>query len=484
MTKNVVAKSWGLAVFGGRRYSTNVEPEESSFDYYIGPSGSDSNDGLTTGTPWAITAINTKRATYSPSGVGKTIGLMDGTYNIASLMTTSRDVPALDIEGGTVDNEVIIKAVNPRMAIITAKNGSTYGNATNTVNAMIGHTVARRQGYIVLDGLKITGGRTTMVEFGTYAVSSNVPGLVVQNCELYDQSDVGSSPGGGNAAAIVFNTGCDGYLVDNTYIHDIVGHNGTTSADHLSAILSWQSQDGIIRKCTIINAGPLRGKEDNQGGVLIEQTYIDSTAYTAESVCIYDFVSPPTPSASGNIIIRNCVLLGGQVLHLIPEVAPTSAPSENIKVYNCTIGISDFAAAGGIAAQGDTASNSFYNNIFFLIGIANPSDLGFTLIKDGSLAVMDYNIYPSSNQKWSWYTTDPGSRSGTTSLATAKSHYGSDANSPAPTNTPGFVATGSLAAYYNVLSGAAYQAGRTGGTSGGSVVNIGIEANIQVGCNF
>jgi hypothetical protein len=51
-----------------------------TFDYYISPSGSDSNPG-TSSQPWAITALNTKQSLYS----GKRVGLLDGTYNVYSL---------------------------------------------------------------------------------------------------------------------------------------------------------------------------------------------------------------------------------------------------------------------------------------------------------------------------------------------------------------------------------------------------------------
>src|SRR5580700_10727712 len=61
--------------------SAQAQASTSTFDYYISPSGSDSNAG-TQGSPWSITAINTKQATYA----GKRVGLMDGTYTVYSLL--------------------------------------------------------------------------------------------------------------------------------------------------------------------------------------------------------------------------------------------------------------------------------------------------------------------------------------------------------------------------------------------------------------
>src|SRR5881394_1643565 len=54
---------------------------QTSFDYYIGPNGSDSNPG-TLSQPWALSALNTKRSTYA----GKVVGLLDGTYAIQTLL--------------------------------------------------------------------------------------------------------------------------------------------------------------------------------------------------------------------------------------------------------------------------------------------------------------------------------------------------------------------------------------------------------------
>src|ERR1700738_270524 len=72
----------------------------SGFDYYISPTGSDSNPG-TSPSPWALTAINTKRALYA----GKRVGVLPGTYNCLSLVggsyNGSFDTPAFSIAGGS-----------------------------------------------------------------------------------------------------------------------------------------------------------------------------------------------------------------------------------------------------------------------------------------------------------------------------------------------------------------------------------------------
>src|ERR1700758_1600452 len=67
------------------------------FDFYISPTGFDSNPG-TFEQPWAITALNTHRSAYA----GKRVGLLDGTYNVVTVgvTDTSGSQVALAVNGG------------------------------------------------------------------------------------------------------------------------------------------------------------------------------------------------------------------------------------------------------------------------------------------------------------------------------------------------------------------------------------------------
>lgn len=464
--------------------------EEASFDFYISPTGSDSNDG-SEGSPWAFTALNTKRALYSPTAMTKdmSIGMLPGTYNVASLLTSDRDIPGVDIEGGTSSFRVSIESTTPRAAILNLKNGATYGNAADTRNSIIGHTPSRRQGYITIDGIRITGGRTNILEIGIYAASDNIPGIIIQNCEIDDYNDVGSTPGGGNCSGITLNHTL-GATITNNYIHDGVGHQGSADHDHLSSILLWGCPNTLVEKNTIINAGAIYQKEmgfRGNGGAIVRQNYIDNTRMT-NCVGIYDFATPTVnASATGGTRVYNNIVISAQPIVLVATIDRTDVPDELLECYNNTLVIEPFAAAGNLF-QGQTSGLKYYNNIVALTGGANPSDIGFAMFRDGTLSVLDFNIYPASNQKWSWYVTDPGVRDGTTSFATYKSHWSAisgDANS-LTTDTPGFTGSGSLAAFYNVTSGTAFQAGHVGGVSGGATRNIGAWDGVvtQIGCDF
>ena len=107
--------------------------EAATFDFYIGPSGSDSNDGLTTSTPWAITAINTKAATYA----GLRVGLLDGTYRITSGGDDSYLLGMPSTASGTSGSHTVIQAVNPRLAVITTNDGAgNYPQGSGGIGAI------------------------------------------------------------------------------------------------------------------------------------------------------------------------------------------------------------------------------------------------------------------------------------------------------------------------------------------------------------
>lgn len=457
-------------------------------DFFISPTGSDSNDGLTTSTPWAITALNTKRATYSPSGVGKTIGFMSGTYDISSLMTTSRDVPALDVEGGTAGHPVILKSISPRGAIITAGGATPY----NVVNSMIGHSPSRQQGYVEIDGLYITGGRTIIVEIGQYGVSSNVPGIKIRNCEITGNSDLNSNPGGsntpgsggGNAAGITFNN-CLNPDVFNCYIHDNTGHS-SGSADHICGIIVWLSRGTQIRQTTCINTGyGVYGKETVNQGTLVERCYLDISSLTSDQGQIYDFAGAPTAGLTDTSIFRNNILISYAGANLRDNL-DAGGWTTNCEFYNNTI-IGPITGAG-LSFFADSSHNrtlKFYNNVIK----GSAGGYGNLCITASACTLIDYNLY----EGLSWSTVPDGalttiSTTNYTTLANWRTAMAGStgAEASSATGAATFTNTGARALQYTTTSGLAFQTGRTGGTSGGSVCHKGAwDGTVtQIGSDF
>ena len=124
----------------------------SAFDYYISPSGSDGNAG-TSSSPWALTALNTKRSTYA----GKRVGVLPGTYSCLNLVggsyTGDFSTPAFNIAGGTANSRTVIQSTTPRGAILDAgANSSNNPNGQPLIGTI---TPTCGQGYITIDGFEI-----------------------------------------------------------------------------------------------------------------------------------------------------------------------------------------------------------------------------------------------------------------------------------------------------------------------------------------
>jgi hypothetical protein len=121
----------------------NAPPVVQSFDFFISTTGSDSNPG-TLVSPWAITSINTKQATYT----GKRVGVLAGVYNVNSLMGSgnagSLNLVALAVNGGTVSNQTYIGSSNasgvytPRVSVLDAHPiQNPISGITNAASAVV-----------------------------------------------------------------------------------------------------------------------------------------------------------------------------------------------------------------------------------------------------------------------------------------------------------------------------------------------------------
>jgi hypothetical protein len=452
--------------------------------YVISTTGSDSNDGRATTRPWAITALNTKRTAYT----GKTVGLMDGTYNVKSLLDANTDIDdwALDVDGGTSAASTIIKSVNPRGAIINAKSGSVYGNTAST--PLLGHSGATaHRGYVVFDGLKITGHSRLGIRIGIYAVGSEIPGVVVRNCEFTDFN--GSAYGtnsGLNFEQLELNR-CTGHIVQNNYFHDNIGEIAGSN-DHFSAVLQWQSNQGLYEYNTVVNSGALYGKEGDQWGHTFRFNHIDNSAIDDDvSQGLFDWAGDSTDHGVATSVHHN-VIVAGQVCTLIETLDETGYFPNGIECYNNTFVIKPSAASRGPVFRAAAGLMSVYNNI--IVDEAS-GDHTYCAHNVNGPGVFNYNLYyTSGDDQWSTYS-DQNDISRTTvstfALWKAAMPAGTDLNSISGSN-PLFVAAGTNAAYYDLQSGSpARNVGKTGGTSGGTTVHMGAWDGVvgrRIGCDF
>src|SRR5690348_7718458 len=175
-------KAHGLIFTGGSAATSAGQP----FDFYISTTGSDTNAG-TLASPWAITAINTKQATYA----GKRLGLLPGTYDVSSLMGTNENVAALTLIGGSSSSAQTYVGSSDSSgnysrgtATLDAKGASGFYGGSNSNQSPI---VAARSGcnFWTVDGVKFIGFSMWAFHVGDSPGSGSAPThWTIQNCEF------------------------------------------------------------------------------------------------------------------------------------------------------------------------------------------------------------------------------------------------------------------------------------------------------------
>jgi hypothetical protein len=473
--------------------------QTATFDYYIGPNGSDSNPG-TKDSPWAITALTSKRSTYA----GKVVGFLDGTYNVSGIAPSRAfEQPIFTVSGGTASSPTVFRSVNPRGAHITAKTAAGEYTGLNGSGASEGGMIGITSGgNIVFDGLRLSGTKNVLIRAGTLPASTNVSyltGVVVQNCELFDTNAVGTTSGENYCALTVH--GCDGFIARNNYIHDIVGTGGPTASDHTSAVVQWGSINSLYEYNTVVRAAALYGKRGygrGQWGTTIRYNYIDASNYGRNgSSGIADFAGGnETPVVSGTRMqVHNNVVIAAKPLNFLSTNGyGQRIQSQQLECYNntCIIDTSvAIAQAWGAYFQISNPGAKFYNNVFWGTGgasIATPTtEFGVMLISNGPHQVLDYNVYPQSANKWSRFANGgspyDGSLLGGTSLtAWRNSLVGlvggllgiAGETHSIQTSNPMFVGTGSFANAYKLQSASPLRTfGRVGGATSGATIEAG-----------
>lgn len=433
-----------------------------TFDYYIGPSGSDGNPG-TLASPWAITSLNTKGATYA----GKRVGLLDGTYNLLTIMGMPTgggegyDTNRLNIAAGSSGSPTVVKAVTRHAAIIDGAR-DTIGAGTDWQRGLIGPA----GDYVTIDGLKLQQANYRTVV--NYAAAGDY--LTVQNCYFTDQFYITGSGGGQNSSSL-FMQNVNGCLVRNCRF-DLGG--APIDSNRHAFIQIYKGDDCVVEYCSITgnvaSGNPGRSSnlihfKGNPGGTLdrpgkryiVRWCYLDNAAVASQtSLRWHANVDSPvsgTESCYGNIIIVNN-----------RECLESEGCSAMWDIYSNTfIGAGTMAEAGVDHLNLDTPTQvNVHRNIFSRTGLGSRGDMSLPTI--AQLGTMDYNCYDSSPNLTVRYNNDGATATG---LAAWQAASSLDASSTAVSD-PLFVASGSEAAYYQLQSGSAAKTLGPGSTEVGA----------------
>ncbi len=175
--------------------------------------------------------------------------------------------------GGTSGSPTIIQAINQGSAIIDC--------GLPSVNTVALGTSDGSTGYITIDGLKIINGGSKTIHFGLYTGANlNIPGWVIQNCEITGQNcnNVGHGVTAGNYACVEIQGGI-GAIIRNNYFHDNIGNAGPTNGNHFTSTVQWFCGNTLYESNTCIGPG-FYGKEGGNYGTTIRYNFVDNTGWT------------------------------------------------------------------------------------------------------------------------------------------------------------------------------------------------------------
>ncbi len=439
-----------------------VFAQQAGFDYYISPTGSNSNAG-TEGSPWALSALQSKGSTIS----GKRIGLLPGTY-VAPTGASEGDYlrPVVNIVGGSSSAHTVVESVVPRAAIITAWNGSGY-------NTYVPAPIGTLNQYVTIRGLTIKRVVRKAIMIG----NSNV---VVEDCEIFDIDQrrepnygvIDNTEGiriedysGGSSPSL------SGIVVRNCEIHDIYNAQGTGTyvphADYnASGIKIYRTRGLLVEYCTIYNT--------NEG--VFAKTY---TGGTTVRYCHFHNLVSATRRLGGNANTSGLsTYVHNNFFYNVTQYYDAEvdqATTHNLYIYNNTAYANrSLNDAGGFYLR--SASNGLvrlYNNIVYVDTNASTGWLGIGITdrnnNPAQFGVLDYNCYGGQFRNWAsnMYTSLATWRSAMSAAGGAEAHSAA--------SDPLFVSRGAnTPANYKLQAGSpCIGAGRIGGVSSGSAVDQG-----------
>jgi hypothetical protein len=518
----VLAPALSRAHIGAR--GSVAGASQQTFDYYISPSATPSNDGGTnTGAlshPWSLNALNTQGSTYA----GKSVGIIgdQGTYDCLSIYiaanggstmgptsTEATHQAAFAPANGTSGSPTYVGSCNSSgyysARLATLDGGCTSLSQAVTVNpgqnAMLGGLgtgVSDSPAYVTIDGLVFQNAFSAMVYFGYEATTDSPPysdGITVQNCHftgtIYNSSE---SAYVDNNPTLLTLFACSGAVIQNNLFDAIVDD----PQNRTSAFETWSSTGTLFQYNTInfssSGAVPWFVKNTDNSDVTFRYNYIYAPSPSGADGWDLDGGSSAT-----SYFYNNVVVTGDFAFNTPGEAVTSSSLTENKQIFNNT-----FVALNGTwpslayyqqSAAGTTTS---FNNIIARTGAAG--EYGDYTAQNGSFVLTDYNLFPSTPSLG--LVANVANQSAPTlytSISTFAAQLpsgciGKEAHSIL--GAPTFVGGSPTypAQYYQLASGSLGKGtgssnGQTSGTAidmgawGGTDVNTG-QPIAQIGCNF
>lgn len=439
----------------------------SAFDFFITPNGDDNNNGLTPGTGWSLSALNSKQATYA----GKNIGIVGDVAGVQTPITqtsiggvtktlyaTAQAQPGnfsgciFNINGGTsiastyvasCDSSGVYKA---RWAVIDFSLPGSGGATVPTVaSAFLGQNFnlgsVPNGGFLTIDGL--------VMKYFTQAmlVCSNVAGtllnFVCKNCEI---SNGGNVPSNQNPAAIYL-SGCMAPVITNNKIHDLQTITGGATAPWgMCALATFPGSSSaapamVVTHNTFYNCISILTKNGHQTFADCSYNYLDHGAFGSANNgtdLAQGALTGHSPGPGQTSFIHHNIFLGALNLHAQTSTANIAG---TVQAFNNTIYGSPSYTAAFNAVEADVAVSGaalqFENNLVYAVnGYDHGAAFGTCMWITANIAVapatFDKNVYGSNSNGISI------SRNGFVSspLATWQAATSCDPNSVLVSTTP------------------------------------------------
>jgi hypothetical protein len=377
------------------------------FNYYISPTGDDNNPG-TLASPWSITALNSKQSTYG----GKRVGLLPGTYQygtVGGVQTTLNSMVsssgcALQVQGGSTAASTYIGSsdstgnYSARTAILDGSNPSTGAQPTGS-GIFLGQSNASPAGYVTIDGLVIRNFNYAAIGFTNAPYV--FPGVIIQNCELYNGGGVPSS---NNPGAIFFWKEMPGGLITNCKIYNLRTNGGTYSPYGYAGIMfnqdagSGEGFTATIDHCTIYNTGQCVETKNNVANVAVQYCYLeygDPLGNFTGSAFPYGVFGINTPAAT-SVTYKYNIIIGGYFLYTTDGGANSGAVIIHNSTLYCGPANGTSAANGMIEAINNKGTVAWDHCLFWSDGGWDHSGPGSVGGSAGGGFTADYNTYGSA----------------------------------------------------------------------------------------
>lgn len=393
----------------------------------------------------------------------------DGTFDCASDGSGDADFDGgckLAGSGGTSGNPIVITyATTPRGPVIRNTNTAsptTYTQVNNPTLNLTGRSYVSVLGLTIQGSIRVYNSPPTPI--GSLAL-----GLVIEGNEI---TRGWADPSDGNWSGIWLE-GCRFSSVRGNYIHDITNNfTGAGSQSSLTGIKLYTCIDSLYEYNTVLNAYDISG-ESHAGGIDDKQDSIRNTHryndFKGVENCLRFQNQQAIGNATGTVVYGNLCRLGAAAATRY-AVEFEDGSFTDLTIYNNTF-------AGGWQwgmhftnsthpAQGLRVYNNAFRGTFAGLNIDTE---GGSNVTTNAWTLLDYNFYPDRN-----YRPRSSTHTARSAMFSAEGfeQHGCEVGIDAACSGWGF--TNEAGDDYTLTAGSALRnAGRTGGTSGGSAVDIG-----------